>query len=293
MAGKLISRRDLLKVGSLGLLGLASPQAQALVGTRMRKRPQNSVIHVIESLSLMTGLNVCLDAGDGNSFNGSSQTWCDLSGSGNHFYRGATAAANTDDPTFNGAAGKLSPSEYFSFDGGDVCKIASATTFQNSWHQANGKFTIAAVMQFPSVAAWAAIFANNSGTSNVGIEFSTGNSGVLWLSVCHASATPTLNAVSTFKITAGDPIFVAVSVDSTAGAGGSFFQKDSSVETFNGTYLLPSAGTATLPLFIGAFGDGGSTLPAGTRLYSLSAWSRALSTTELNNYRKLVMARFS
>lgn len=78
-----------------------------------------SLINELRNVGLTDGLKLCLDAGDINSYDGTSQTWKDLSGNGSDFYRGSGSGTDGADPTFNGKAGGLSANEYFSFDGGD------------------------------------------------------------------------------------------------------------------------------------------------------------------------------
>jgi len=85
-----------------------------------------SLINEIKNEGLESGLKLCLDAGDINSWPGSGQLWKDLSGNGNHFYLGGGSGADGADPTFNGTPGGLSQNEYFSVAGGDYFTLAQA-----------------------------------------------------------------------------------------------------------------------------------------------------------------------
>lgn len=75
---------------------------------------------------ITAGLQLWLDAGDAACYPGSGQNVLDLTASDNDFYLGATSGASGDDPTFNGAAGGKSSSEYLSFDGGDTLVLQAA-----------------------------------------------------------------------------------------------------------------------------------------------------------------------
>jgi hypothetical protein len=97
-----------------------------------------SLWQVIQECGLTSNCKLCLDAGDSSSYDGSSQTWYDLSGNGFDWYCGATSGAEASDPTFNGSAGGKSPSEYWSFDGGDWFVMAVAEpSWINNLHKDN------------------------------------------------------------------------------------------------------------------------------------------------------------
>jgi len=102
-----------------------------------------SLINTLKNLGLTTNLRVCLDAGDLNSYDGTSQTWKDLSGGGYDFFRGTSSSSDSSDPTFNGTAGRLSSGEYLSYDGGDYFTLAQTNpAWVNTFHKAGAKFTI-------------------------------------------------------------------------------------------------------------------------------------------------------
>ena len=101
------------------------------------------LITTIRRCGLTTGLKLCLDKGDANSY-ASGQSWLDVSGNGYDFFLGATGGAEASDPTSNGTAGGRSPEEYWSFDGVQFFRLASANpTWVNNFHKDNAKFTLA------------------------------------------------------------------------------------------------------------------------------------------------------
>jgi len=90
-----------------------------------------------------SNIEMCLDAGALESY-ASGQTWTDLTGNGNDFYRGETSGATASDPTHNGTPGDLSSSEYWTFDGSDwFSRVGGNTTFLNTLHHNNSKFALA------------------------------------------------------------------------------------------------------------------------------------------------------
>jgi hypothetical protein len=100
---------------------------------------------ILDNLNLTGNLKLLLDAGDSRSYDGSSQTWEDLSPGDYDYYRGGSAAALSDDPTFNGVSGGLSENEYFSLDGGDYfgpVNSSGVDHWTRTMHQDNAKFSI-------------------------------------------------------------------------------------------------------------------------------------------------------
>lgn len=91
-------------------------------------------------------LRLCLDAADAASYAGTGQTWTDLSGNTSDFYRGTGSGSDTGDPTFNGAAGALTSSEYWSFDGtNDIFTLVAASNpaWLQTLHKSTARVTIA------------------------------------------------------------------------------------------------------------------------------------------------------
>jgi hypothetical protein len=116
--------------GSLTGFGGGSPAAA----------PEGFYEDIVDA-SLDTNLQFCLDAAAASSYT-SGQTWTDMTGQGNDFYRGATASATTDDPTHNGTPGALSSNEYFSFDGGDYFRLTQSNpSWVNDMHKNNAAWS--------------------------------------------------------------------------------------------------------------------------------------------------------
>jgi hypothetical protein len=105
-----------------------------------------SLYDMIVARGYDTSLNVCLDAAVLAGYDGTSQTWTDLSGNGNHFYRGTTSGSDTTDPTFNGTAGAGTSAEYFSNDGVDLFQETTAQTYAETWHANNAAATIVGIV---------------------------------------------------------------------------------------------------------------------------------------------------
>ena len=128
---------------------------------------------IIGSVNLQGSLQVCLDAGDSMSYDGTSQTWKDRSGHGNDYFRGLTNASSSDDPTFNGIAGRQSIQEFFGFDGGDGFCQTTTQSYTNNWHKAGQQFSCAAWLYVPAGQAHNVIVLGNGG-NGTGAGFSCG-----------------------------------------------------------------------------------------------------------------------
>jgi hypothetical protein len=106
--------------------------------------PVPTFLTIITDASLTTDLELCLDAGDGNSYT-SGQDWVDVSGSSNadEFFRGSGTGSDSADPTFNGTVDGRSENEYFSFDGGDEFEYGAANeTWMKNMHKNNADFSM-------------------------------------------------------------------------------------------------------------------------------------------------------
>lgn len=249
-----------------------------------------SLINEIKNLGLTTNLRVCLDAGDLNSYDGTSQTWKDLSGGGYDFYRGTSSSSESSDPTFNGTAGKLSSGEYFSYDGGDYFAIAgSIPAWVNALHHDNATVTIV---------EW--VYANAISSSQIFGEISTvsathggvtfGNSTGLSLAFVAASDTANLLEVDS-TVQANNNAWNLIGVSLTEAIGALAFICNGVTEDHTGaTYASPDTGNA------GSFFIGHDYVPetehSGNRIAALAIWDRALSDAELLSIYKATKARF-
>lgn len=212
---------------------------------------------IIQDSGCSTGCKLALDAGDATSFNGTGQTWTDLSGNGFNWYRGTTVGADGTDPTFNGASGGLSSNEYWSFDGGDSFSMAVAEpAWVDNLHKNNAKWSVFGAMYSPgSPAANRSIF-GTGGISNalsIGWNLLSGTAGNFNITVRNASGSA---AASIYGggIEDGSWNVFAISYDEATGALNRVtnIDHDSATEP---TYTSPSASPHTDSVSIGSSGD--------------------------------------
>lgn len=235
----------------------------------------------LDELKLSANLLLCLDAGDGASYS-SGQVWSDTSGQATHFNRGSTSGAGADDPTFNGTPGGLSGSEFWSFDGADFFRKASAngTRIENI-HKDNAIYTLAGWM-YTSNAETSFLMGNTQNASgNTGFNYAitgTGRSNLLRVTNGSGQA---LAATAVASFPAGlSWCFTAVSVNEGAALG--TFATNGVIETFNPTYSSPSSGSAMAVLEIASRGNAGAPLNAAHRVAQVAMWEgRALTGDEL------------
>jgi len=239
---------------------------------------------IIDGLGYGTSLALVLDAGDAISYPGSGQTFTDLSGGAQNFYLGATSSAAADDPTFNGAAGALSPAEFMSFDGGDdFIETSTALNFAEGLHKNNGVGTFIFFCRIGAINLGEYLFATNSSNTTSGCAFGITNwgpPGSLDFRVGNGSASSFI-AESTGLITAGSDTMLSFAINEATGAGGLRFQINTAESTHTSTYSSPSASASASPYRIGSRA-GANKLSNGTRLYACAAWNRQLPKAEID-----------
>lgn len=240
---------------------------------------------IIKKLGLTSNLNVCLDVADPRSYDGSSQTWTDLTGNSNNYFRGPDVSATAKDPTFNGTANRWLDTTYFSFDGGDLFKETTDQSFADNWHKNNGACTILAVY-YPI---------NKAATTSLWYTQCTGllvrNTRVLRFAHNIDNSTLETND-STATLTASTWNFIAAAFDEATTSLD--LHINSTVEA-----KTPTASTSTIaPTDAYRFSgnDDTPTAPAenGERLACFAAWSTKISSTNVQLiYTALKSRRFT
>lgn len=256
-----------------------------------RKWPGKSAYELTGLLGLRSGLKLCLDAGDSASYS-SGQVWFDRSGNGYDFNRGATSSSEASDPTFNGSAGGLSASEYFSGDGGDYFTYDSANeAWMENIHKAGAKFGIATWVYVPA-SSGTRLFCGTRQTdpANVGFSFQVNTSDALSFVVSRGGS-PNALSFSIGTITEDAWQFLAVAGDEAAGA---FIGMINGTVTLGGSsYASPSSAAATYTMQIGSGGTGANALPNGSRMAEFLAWEGVTpSQGQLMAYYQASRTRF-
>lgn len=244
-------------------------------------RHGTSLINTIRNLGLTSGLQVCLDAGDANSYS-SGQVWGDLSGNGYDFNRGTGSGSDGADPTFNGTAGRQSSGEYWSGDGGDYFTYDSAI---ETWMQSLGKSgQSVSVFAHAYIAADtdATIFGTNSDTASAGASFgyvASFNKMVFTVQQTDAQF-GNFGGVGP-DLTGLMPKVFAVGFAATLTNGQGY------TVHVDGTNYAGTIGTdivSTNPpnnMKIMARGDASRIFPSGARLFDLAIWSSKLADADI------------
>lgn len=265
---------------------------------------EGTLIQALTDLNLTTNLQLCLDAGDANSYT-SGQKWLDTSGNGYDFFLGVDGSSSGDDPTFNGVAGGLSADEYFSFDGGDYFTYDAANeTWMNDMHKNGHATTVVALAFLPSTGN-GTILGSAASASEIGMRFTMHSSGrsLQWeaddgvpTGVGHEASILT----DPGTLTQGAWNFLGVSYEENGGDSSFFYANgdygtsshtNANANTFDGNYEPPSSSNATRTLQIGASGGSTLTFVDQTRLAMLSCWDKALSKAELDSLHAAVRHR--
>lgn len=245
-----------------------------------------TMIAAIQSLGLTSGLKLCLDASDVDSYGGSGQSWLDTSGNGYDFFRGTTAASQSTDPTFNGVAGAQSSAEYWSFDGGD--RFTYDTT-NESWmenvHKNNAKFACAAWVRVPDSGSRQCLVGDHGdSTSEIGfsidiLEPSPSLQPRFVVNKAAGGSTTAFNFAHGSTLTANAWQFLAVRIDE--GASEAMIQIQDDQDTGSGAYSSPSSSNASRTLQIADNGlSSGFPQPFsnGARLANISMWEGTIPT---------------
>lgn len=251
-----------------------------------------NLIDTITSLGLTSSLQLCLDAGDANSYT-SGQIWSDVSGNSNHFYRGSGSGSESNDPTFNGVAGRQSSAEYFSSDGGDAFWNTATHSFPANWHKDNATLTAAFFLFIPNGSTEAVnILCNIYDADDRGVSVvlspSSSKMGIQMARGVGPSLQTFLTSDSGYIVT-NQWMFVSLSF--SEGSGQSFVNVNGVVHTLSSdTYSSPSSSAPTKGTAIwstpnttnnGTDTDTGFLPDNGSRIAEVMAWNRALSQAEL------------
>lgn len=249
-------------------------------------------LQIITGLSLTTNLEVVLDAGDSASYT-SGQSWLDRSGNGFDFFLGATSGSEASDPTFNGSAGGLSASEYWSFDGGDRFTYDTTNeTWMQNLHKDNAIFSWA-IWAYLGASGQQGLFgtAGGIGGTNIGVGVYINSStnyrfrasgGAVAMEMTHSAAIGT----------AGWHFFGGA-VNEATGANGARMVYDGSAEQFTSTYTAPSASSASQTMGIASTGGTSNALLSGGRMAMAAFWEgTALTSTNLTDIYDATKGRF-
>lgn len=258
---------------------------------------QAALIDILTDLGLTDSLELCLDAGDSDSYS-SGQSWLDTSGNGYDFFRGADGSAGADDPTFNGSAGGLSSAEYWGFDGGDFFTLdQSNPTWVNNLHKDGATCTFL---------AWIYLVSADDGDSE-DVVFTWGASPFTGFNVSIDPTDATYpfipyvrvrNAGTQVYITSPAPLvanpdawnFIAISVNEVANAA--LWQVNGDVNSDTATYSSPAAGDASDTMRLGTYQAGSDFFSNGVRLGALGGFSAALSAAQMNAVFQATRGRF-
>jgi len=256
-----------------------------------------------------------LDAGDIASWNGSGQLWKDVSSSNVNFFLGSTSSVeNPGDPAFSGAAGHVTSNEFWLTRGGggqgqaQFQLAAAAPAELQDIHQLNAKFTLLAVVWFPS----SPVFGSSGGSiiGNCGGNAPTSlGTGFKWelpyanppspqkITITNGGST-VLSVQASNTISTNSWHVIGLSYDSTSNTG--FFYLDGSYDnttgnnTFNASMTNPSAGNAAYTLQIMNQGGQNESLVTGGRLAGIILWSgQALTKNELDEIYTQIAPRWS
>lgn len=277
-----------LSVTQLIGFGAAAPAAPATMKS------------IISALDLLGKTVLLVDVGDSDSYAGTGQTLTDVSGGTEYnLFRGATASAATDDPTFVSA----DLASFFEHDGADFFRqTESLADFGadegDSFHKNNATWTMLMWVYVPNTSGNDGLFGTSGGQSaNIGVTFKLDGTEKMELDVDAGGS----RALS-FKVDSGlsnsEWHLIAVSIDEATGSGGGFFWADgeyvqvSSADTFDASYSSPSSSAATHTLDVGSSGNGAQIISNTFRVAAFVLFDDALTKANLDDIWDQTRARF-
>ncbi len=270
------------------LPGIAVPSSP--LGARM------SALTAASRADMLSGLILCVDAGEAASYAGSGQTWADLSGSGNDFHLGADGSATSTDPAFSGTAGKLSGSEKWTFDGTKYFRLKTSNPSAiNAIHKDGWVGSMAAVFHTDGNTS-AQVFAGTTGNALSGTGFFLQRSGGASNLTCRITirngTSAVLNSGDFGSVQANKWNFAFFNIDEPAGTGVRMVNATSG--TFTSTYSSPDSGNAAQTLEIGARGGGINPVTAADSIAIYMLWNGvAHSATKALALFSLLRGRFA
>lgn len=240
-----------------------------------------AIYSMLQRLGLTTGLKLVVDAGDDASYPGSGQEFIDRTGN-NNFYLGNSSGASGDDPTFNGTAGNLSESEYFSCNGSQDFRSVGDPTWADDWTENGSTYSAAFIFKAPNHSGGSFPLFAQLGGMCFGFDE---NEKVYLFDVFASMFIQTSNA---YPVDAWSmAIFSGVE---NGGASGSFINLNGTVTT--GDANIPSPYNFNTSKYGLAGNQGGSQrLPNGSGFAAAIAWDGvALTTTQASQLYNLVKA---
>ena len=240
---------------------------------------RNKLIDAITDLSLTTNLQLCLDAGDGDSYT-SGNKWLDVSGNGHDFFLGSDGATASEKPTFNGTVNGVSANEYWSFDGGDFFRLENANpAWVDNLHQDTAVLSVLAIIG-NSIHGGGGAICGTSGFSNAnnGMIFLKSGSGTTIFQNTVGGLGGTVQSQNAIGKMTDDDVLnsIAFALDDDAGGTASRFVFNGVEDsTFDGSFGTPNAGAATYKMEIAAGGNAQKILESTDKLAALAIWENA------------------
>jgi hypothetical protein len=247
--------------------------------------PSLGFFNDIQVADLTDGLQQCLDAGAASSYDGSAQSWLDLTGNGYDYFLGVDGSATTTDPTFNGSAGGLSSSEYFSFDGGDEIRYdTSNETWMSNYHKADGQGTIIFWLYVIAGGGQQHCWSTGQGGAAEGFYITLTDAEKMYIQCVNGSIADQDSQVADTAANVNAWNFLAWSFDESATTA--FFYQNGAInqaggaDTFTWSFGAPGTGAGQVAR-IGRSTSGTNTMDNGTRLGGMMFWE-GVNLTEAN-----------
>jgi len=241
----------------------------------------NSIKGIATSVGVAANLTFALDAGAIDSYDGTSQSFLDQTANNVDLWRGGSNAVATDDPTYSGTPGEVSTNEYFTNDGSDFFKGQSMPSSLAQLHYTGATWSKIFALWTPNITTDSTFFWTGTTQNRDGVSLYLGSNETIGFRRAN-TASQAVIATSTAAVNIGAWNVVGYSIDEAAGAAGSFFYVNGTIETFDAAYAAGGVLDSTAWNIGGRNSLTDQILPDTTRLSGAQGYNPDLSQVNMS-----------
>lgn len=252
---------------------------------------KKTLLQIITDAGLTSNLQLVLDPADSASYSGSGQTWTDVSTNAAGYFRGTSSSSEASDPTFNGTAGALDNTDFWSYDGGDFfTKTSAIATWENNLHKSGWAFSLIAMINPSTLNDIQYLFFTQSSGLIDGVNYNVSvQKGGRQLNVTvnnHTGIHYQSNVANLSPASPPDSVyFVALSYAIGTGNTGTYILNNLSASNLSTTQsAAPSTNSGSTPL-IGKQ-TSGYINSNGQKIYGMAMWNTNLSLANLKTLQQ-------
>lgn len=255
-----------------------------LLGGPASIRARLGAYQTAQLCGLMSGLKVCVDAGDSASYSGSGQLWTNLAASEPQFDFGLDGTVEAVDPSFVGTAGRRSSGEYMQFTYADNEVFTPNGTPDGSWsdafHHDGATFTSICYGYYTSTGQNQRIWSDNFSGAECAFFYTANSNRSLQFDALNAGGSDAFSAGSALLV--NDSAWNCMGLSGDEPNGNWNWLLNLAIETDTGvTYSSPGSLPSSGAFCLGRDATSGSLRGWGGRMAWVLIWTVALSAPAL------------